>query len=179
MCSGSFVYLKKIHRANHPSFNSLPGVKQAIEKYGPAGTPAAAAPAVEEDEEDDDDSLFGSDDEEESAAAEKIKADRIAAYNIRKAGKKQVVAKSNIILDIKPWSDETDMGALEECVRTIEAEGLLWGMAKLVAVGYGIKKLQISCVVEDDKISTDFLEENITGFEDYVQSVDIAAFNKI
>jgi translation elongation factor EF-1beta len=34
-------------------------------------------------------------------------------------------------------------------------------------------------VVEDDKISVDWLEEQITGFEDLVQSIDIAAFNKI
>ena len=26
-------------------------------------------------------------------------------------------------------------------------------VAKLVAIGYGIKKLQIGCVVEDDKVS--------------------------
>ena len=29
------------------------------------------------------------------------------------------------------------------------------------------------------QVGTDFLEESITAFEDYVQSVDIAAFNKI
>lgn len=52
-------------------------------------------------------------------------------------------------------------------------------LAKLVPVGYGIKKLQIGCVVEDDKVGTDQLEELITAFEDYVQSVDVAAFNKI
>uniref|UniRef100_A0A1A7YDN7 Elongation factor 1-delta n=1 Tax=Iconisemion striatum TaxID=60296 RepID=A0A1A7YDN7_9TELE len=46
-------------------------------------------------------------------------------------------------------------------------------------LGYGIKKLQINCVVEDDKVGTDILEEEITKFEDYVQSVDVAAFNKI
>lgn len=40
--------------------------------------------------------------------------------------------------------------------------------AKLVPIGYGIKKLQINCVIEDDKISTDFLEEEITGIEDLV-----------
>uniref|UniRef100_A0A3Q2QR80 Eukaryotic translation elongation factor 1 beta 2 n=1 Tax=Fundulus heteroclitus TaxID=8078 RepID=A0A3Q2QR80_FUNHE len=51
--------------------------------------------------------------------------------------------------------------------------------AKLVPVGYGIKKLQISCVVEDDKVGTDILEEKITAFEDHVQSMDVAAFNKI
>lgn len=46
-------------------------------------------------------------------------------------------------------------------------------------MGYGIKKLQIQCVVEDDKVGTDMLEEQITAFEDYIQSMDVAAFNKI
>ena len=44
---------------------------------------------------------------------------------------------------MQPWDDETDMAKLEESVRSIEADGLLWGASKLVAVGYGIKKLQI------------------------------------
>ena len=51
--------------------------------------------------------------------------------------------------------------------------------AKLVPVGYGIKKLQIQFVVEDDKVGTDMLEEQITAFDEYVQSMDVAAFNKI
>ena len=42
-----------------------------------------------------------------------------------------VIAKSNIILDVKPWDDETDMSKLEECVRSIEMDGLLWGACKL------------------------------------------------
>lgn len=46
-------------------------------------------------------------------------------------------------------------------------------------LAFGIHKLQISCVVEDDKVSIDWLTEQIQGFEDYVQSVDIAAFNKV
>ena len=37
-------------------------------------------------------------------------------------------------------------------------------------MAYGVQKLQISCVVEDDKIGTDFLEEKITEFEDYVSA---------
>jgi len=41
------------------------------------------------------------------------------------------IAKSNIILDVKPWDDETDMSKLEECVRSIEMEGLLWGACTL------------------------------------------------
>ena len=34
-------------------------------------------------------------------------------------------------------------------------------------------------VVEDEKVSTDDLTEQIEAFEDHVQSVDIAAFNKL
>jgi translation elongation factor EF-1beta len=49
----------------------------------------------------------------------------------------------------------------------------------LVPVAFGIMKLQISCVIEDEKVGTDFLEESITAFEDHVQSVDVVAFNKI
>ena len=44
---------------------------------------------------------------------------------------------------MQPWDDETDMVKLEEAVRAIQADGLLWGASKLVPVGYGIKKLQI------------------------------------
>lgn len=61
------------------------------------------------------------------------------------------IAKSNVILDIKPWDDETDMKAMEDAVRTIEMDGLKWGLSKLVPLAYGIKKLQIVCVVEDEK----------------------------
>ena len=58
-------------------------------------------------------------------------------------------------------------------------DGLLWGASKLVPVGYGINKLQVMCVVEDEKVSIDLLQEKITDFEDFVQSCDVAAMNKI
>ena len=90
-----------------------------------------------------------------------------------------MIAKSSVLLDVKVWDDETDMVALEKAVRGIVMEGLVWGSSKLVPVAYGVKKLQINCVIEDDKVSTEALEEQICSFEDYVQSVDIAAFNKI
>lgn len=68
------------------------------------------------------------------------------------------------------------MAALEAAVRGIETDGLVWGSSKLVPVGFGIKKLQINLVVEDEKISLADLEEQIQGFEDYVQSTDIVSF---
>lgn len=80
-----------------------------------------------------------------------------------------LIAKSNIILDVKPWDDETDMKLMEEAVRTIQTDGLVWGAAKLVPLAYGIHKLQISCVVEDDKVSVDWLQEQIEEISDYVR----------
>jgi len=148
-------------------------------KPAPAKPSPATPPASEDDDDDDDFDMFGSDDEEEDAAAAKVREQRLADYAARKSKKAAVIAKSSILLDVKPWDDETDMKEMERLVRTIEKDGLLWGAAKLVPLAFGIKKLQISCVVEDDKVGTDDLEEDITAFEDYVQSVDIAAFNKI
>ena len=75
--------------------------------------------------------------------------------------------------------DETDMKELESSVRSIEKDGLTWGASKLVPVGFGIKKLQINLVVEDEKISLDELQEEIDGFEDYVQSSDVVAMQKL
>nr|XP_054499001.1 elongation factor 1-delta isoform X3 [Agelaius phoeniceus] len=138
-----------------------------------------AEPAAAEEDEDDDIDLFGSDDEEEDQEAAKVREERLQQYAEKKAKKPGLIAKSSILLDVKPWDDETDMAKMEECVRSIHMDGLVWGASKLVPVGYGIKKLQIQCVVEDEKVGTDILEEEITKFEDYVQSVDIAAFNKI
>ncbi|XP_066533354.1 eukaryotic translation elongation factor 1 delta b (guanine nucleotide exchange protein) isoform X2 [Hoplias malabaricus] len=151
----------------------------ASNKATPTPQKTLSAPAKSDDEEEDDDiDLFGSD-EEVDEEAERLKEQRLQEYAAKKAKKPALIAKSSILLDVKPWDDETDMAKLEQCVRSVQVDGLLWGASKLVPVGYGIKKLQINCVVEDDKVGTDLLEEEITKFEDYVQSVDVAAFNKI
>ena len=69
------------------------------------------------------------------------------------------------------------MVELEKAVRAIEKDGLVWGGSKLVPVGF--KKLQINMVVEDEKISVADLEEEIQELEDYVQSTDVAAMQKL
>ncbi|KAK4689705.1 hypothetical protein P7C73_g367, partial [Tremellales sp. Uapishka_1] len=148
---------------------------------------APAAAAAEEDDDEDVD-LFGSDDEEDDAAAEKLKQERVANYQAARtakeaekiaAGKTLAVAKSVVTLQVKPWDDETDMAKMEEEVRAIEKDGLVWGASKLVPVGYGIKMLQVTIVIEDEKISLDELQEQIQEIEDYVQSTDVAAMQKL
>ncbi|KAF9581961.1 Translation elongation factor 1 beta [Lunasporangiospora selenospora] len=156
-------------------YKHIAEVKGLAAKAG-AAAPAAAAAAADED--DDDVDLFGSDDEVDEEA-ERVKAERVAAYNAKKANKPKVAAKSVCTIDVKPWDDETDMVALEAHVRSVEMDGLVWGLSKLVPIGYGIKKLQITAVVEDDKVSMDTLEEQVTAAEDYVQSMDLAAMQKL
>jgi len=51
---------------------------------------------------------------------------------------------------------------------TFDSKWFDYFTGKLIPVGYGIKKLQINAVIEDDKVSTDDLEEQIVGFEDFV-----------
>merc|ERR1712106_405483 len=100
----------------------------------PVGTGKISAPAkmeVDDDDEDDVD-LFGSDDEEEDAEAARVREERLAAYAAKKIAKPGPIAKSQIMLDVK---------ALEDCVRTIEMDGLKWGASKLNPVGFGIQKL--------------------------------------
>lgn len=71
------------------------------------------------------------------------------------------------------------MAGLETRVRAIEKDGLTWGASKLVPVGFSIRKLQINLVVEDDKVSTIELQDEIQELEDYVQSSDIVAMQKL
>ncbi|KAI0872084.1 hypothetical protein GGS24DRAFT_468772 [Hypoxylon argillaceum] len=165
-------------------FASLSGdASKPYTAYGPdsAETTEASekAPAADEAADEDDVDLFGSDDEEEDAEAVRVREERLAAYREKKAAKPKVAAKSVVTLEVKPWDDETDMAALETAVRSIVKDGLVWGASKLVPVGFGIKKLQITLVIEDDKISVSDLEEEIQGFEDYVQSTDVAAMQKL
>merc|ERR1712183_1259992 len=83
-----------------------------LEKGGSGSAAPAAKPAPAKVEEDDEDvDLFGSDSEDEEAKAEKerVTAERLKAYHEKKAKKPALIAKTSVLLDIKPWDDETDM----------------------------------------------------------------------
>ncbi|KAL2507076.1 Elongation factor 1-beta 1 [Forsythia ovata] len=157
---------------------SFPGKAVGV-RIGGQAAPAEAAPVKEAKEsagdDDDDLDLFGDETEEETKAAEQREVAKTSS-------KKKESGKSSVLLDVKPWDDETDMKKLEEAVRSVEMPGLLWGASKLVAVGYGIKKLQIMMTIIDDLVSVDdLIEERLTvePINEYVQSCDIVAFNKI
>ena len=70
------------------------------------------------------------------------------------------------------------MKELEAEMRKIEMDGLVWGASQLVPVGFGIKKLQVNLVVEDEKVSVDELQAKIEEDEEHVQSTDVVSFSK-
>ena len=79
-------------------------------------------------------------------------------------------------LTFRGTDDETNMKDLEKNVRAVEQDGLVWGASKFVPVGFGIKKLQINLVIEDEKVSLDELQQKIEDDEDHVQSTDVVRF---
>ncbi|MQL76695.1 hypothetical protein Taro_009091 [Colocasia esculenta] len=152
----------------------FPGEAVGVRVSAGAATPAPSAEEAS-NEDDDDLDLFGDETEEEKKAAEEREASKPSS-------KKKESGKSSVLMDVKPWDDETDMKKLEEAVRSVQMPGLLWGASKLVPVGYGIKKLQIMLTIVDDLVSVDgLIEEHLTvePCSEYVQSCDIVAFNKI
>eukprot|EP00388_Colpodella_angusta_P002007 GDKJ01006329.1.p1 GENE.GDKJ01006329.1~~GDKJ01006329.1.p1 ORF type:complete len:139 (-),score=51.26 GDKJ01006329.1:50-466(-) len=126
-------------------------------------------------DDDDDVDLFGEETEEDKKALE----DKKAKDAEKAKTKKVVIAKSSILMDIKVWDDTIDLIALGEKIRSNERDGLLWGDHKLVPVAFGVKKLQQLLVIEDDKVSSDDIEDIIMQYEEEVQSMDIVAWNKI
>lgn len=71
------------------------------------------------------------------------------------------------------------MKALEAHVRAYEVPGLVWGLSKLVPVGYGLSKLQITVVIEDT-VSMDDLQDYLSEQgEEYIQSSDVIAMQKL
>merc|ERR1712226_426430 len=95
------------------------GMKQFAKASAGFSLGGAAAAA---DDDDDDVDLFGPDSEDEEAAAEKarIAEERLKAYHEKKAKKPQVIAKTSVLLDVKPWDDETDHAKMLEAVKSIE-----------------------------------------------------------
>ncbi|MCO5557985.1 hypothetical protein L7F22_011559 [Adiantum nelumboides] len=107
-------------------------VCQSRELANGSAAPAPPTPPTADVAADDDDDLdlFGEETEEEKQAAAERDAQKKAS------GKKKESGKSSVLLDVKPWDDETDMVKLEEAVRSVSMPGLHWGASKLVPVGY-------------------------------------------
>jgi translation elongation factor EF-1beta len=83
------------------------------------------------------------------------------------------VTYNRVVLDVKVWEAEQDLMELfRKITSEIVIDGLLWAEGcNIVPVAFGVKKLVISCVIEDDKVGVNDITDPIEAMEDLVQSV--------
>ncbi|XP_048634192.1 uncharacterized protein LOC106448923 [Brassica napus] len=111
---------------------------------------------IDDDDNDQDVDLIGEEAEERPAS--------LIASTTKK------ISWESIVIVVMPEDDETDMNKLEEQVRSIQMEGLVWGASKVVSVGYGVKLLRI--------IGTVPLDEETDVFEGIVET-QIMSFGRV
>ena len=159
------------------------GDAAAVNSGAAAAAPAKAVAADDDDGLDfDDDDLFGDDDDDDAEAAKEAMRSAALKAALARNKAKGKIDKSLIVFEVKPFEVETDLEALAKNIKAVKLDGLQnWGQEhKLVPVAYGIKKLIISCVVEDEKVGMDDIIDIITErWEDDVQSVDVQSMSKV
>ena len=80
---------------------------------------------------------------------------------------------------MKVYDQETNLDDLAKKILERKMEGLVWNNEpKKVDVAYGMQKLQIGCVIEDEKILTDDIFDPIAEWPE-VQSVDMTSMQKL
>ena len=146
------------------------------EKGGKGGKKNKNEEKKEEKAEEDDLDLFGDETEEDKKAKEEMKQKN----KEKKGKKKKEVDKSHVILEIKGWDAEQDLEALaKKIISTIKMDGLSWNTGyKLEEVAFGIKKLVIAFLAEDDKVSVQEIIDTLESWENEIQSVETVSFNK-
>ena len=138
----------------------------------------------EEKKDDDDLDLFGDNDEQNAKELEELKKakEKEAEEKKKKESKKPaLIAKSNVVFDVKAYEEGFDFVALSKRIREeINPPGLVWqDKFKILPVAYAIKKLQCQMIIEDDLVSADDIMEKIQElWPDDIQSCDVIEFNK-
>ena len=179
-----FMLVTKFNEVVRKTWAAAPAAKAGKAKKAAAPKkeePKAEEPKKEAPKEEEDEDLFGSDDEDDDQDARMAMKAKAHEAKFGKKDKPTVIAKSLVIFEVKPLESETDLDVLgARIIKEVAMDGLIWKTEfKKAPVAYGIFKIQIGCTVEDLKVSTDDLIEQIEAMDDMVQSVDIAAFNKL
>jgi len=153
-------------------------------KEAPKQAPKAKgkpAPKVEEKPKADDDDfdLFG-DETAEDVAAEEARKEAEAKSVAAKKNKPKVIAKSSVCFDVKGYELGQDFEALAKKIKAeVNMDGLVWmDKHEVKEIAFGMKKLQITMLIEDEKVQTDDVFELIEAWEDDVQSTDVVSFSK-
>mmetsp|Transcript_8345 Transcript_8345/g.9544 ORF Transcript_8345/g.9544 Transcript_8345/m.9544 type:complete len:158 (-) Transcript_8345:115-588(-) len=148
----------------------------------PAEEPKPEAEEAEEDVFGDDDDLFAEPDGDEAAEAAAALKEKLYLEAKKRGEEKLQKSKSMIVMEIKPYEPEFDLEALAQGIKAMTHEGIQnWGeQHKLEPVAFGIKKLIVSVIVHDMKVSVDDITDMINEkYEDDIQSIDIQSMSKV
>jgi translation elongation factor EF-1beta len=160
---------------------SAPAAKPATNgKKAPAVAAAAAAAVVDENDADD---LFGDDvDDSDAPSSTEVKPSRAEQLASAKAAKdaKKKIERSQVVIDVKVWDTETDLLQLFSTIKSsIVMPGLVWAEGcNVVPVAFGVKKLVISCIIDDDKVGLNDITDELEAMEELIQSVDITTMSR-
>jgi translation elongation factor EF-1beta len=145
---------------------------------GKEAAPAVAAAADENDADD----LFGDDDDDDDAPQTEAKPSRAEQMASAKAAKdaKKKIERSQVVIDVKVWDTETDLMELFKTIKSsIVMPGLVWAEGcNVVPVAFGVKKLVISCIIDDDKVGLNDITDELEAMEELIQSVDITTMSR-
>lgn len=128
----------------------------------------------EEKKEDDDFDPFAEETQEDKEKLENLKKKNKEEGKKKKDDKKGP-ARSLILIEVKGWDSEQDFDALaQKIIKEIKMNGLQWKEEyKLAEVAFGVKKIILGMVVEDDICSVDDITEKLEAWEDDISSVNI------
>ena len=131
----------------------------------------------EEKAEEDDMDLFGEENEDDKKAKEEMKKKN----KEKKKDKKKPIDKSHVIMEIKGWEENQDLEALaKKIISTIKKDGLQWtNEFKVITNVFGIEKLVIAFLAEDNKVSAQEIIDELESWEEEIQSVDVVSFNSL
>lgn len=99
-------------------------------------------------------------------------------WNQMQQTKNSFTPVSPLILDVKVWDHDQDLDALAKKIFEIEIDGAIWKEYKLLDVAYGMKKIRISLIIQDDLVSIDDVIELIEAMEEEVQNVDVCYIHR-
>lgn len=130
----------------------------------------------------DEDLFASSDSESEETKKAKEETRKKIAEAKATGGKLKKVDRSMIVMEIKPWGNETDMKPILNTIKDkVVMEGLTWGVGEIKDGHFGVKYIVMPAVIIDDLCSTDELCDKIIEVytDDVIQNVDIVSFNKM
>jgi translation elongation factor EF-1beta len=147
---------------------------QQYAKRNPTTKPKEKAQVKAGESKKDDIDLFDDDNEENANVMKELQK------KYAEEEKPAPIAKSLVILHICVWDSDEDYDALAQKIITITRDGIFWKTEyQLRDIAFGLNKIVIGVVIEDDKVSIHEIVEEIESWEDKVKSVDIATFKKI